>query len=153
MLILHLFTFDPAWVPSPEPANQSIFFDGKCGLCHGFVRFVLKEDRSPRPFSFAPLQGDFATRAIKDDIRRELPDSVVVLDEQNGVLVRSAAVIYVMKRLGGIWFLGAILISLVPRTMRDFGYVAVASVRRKVFGTTKAFCPLVPSHLRARLQD
>lgn len=152
MLILHLFTFDPAWVPSPEPKNQPIFFDGKCSLCHGFVRFVLKEDRSARPFSFAPLQGDFARHAIADDIRSELPDSVVVLDDKNGVLVQSAAVIYVMKRLGGLWFLAALLISLVPRALRDFGYQAVASLRRKIFGTTKEFCPLVPSHLRARMK-
>jgi len=152
MLILHLFTFDPSWVPSPEPANQSIFFDGKCGLCHGFVRFALKEDRSARPFTFAPLQGDFVRRAIAKDIRRELPDSIVVLDGQNRVLVRSAAVIYVMKRLGGLWFLAALLMSLMPRALRDFGYLAVASLRRKIFGTTKEFCPLVPSHLRARMK-
>jgi predicted DCC family thiol-disulfide oxidoreductase YuxK len=70
----------------------------------------------------------------------------------NRVLVRSAAVIYVMKRLGGLWFLAALLMSLVPRALRDFGYLAVASLRRKIFGTTKEFCPLVPSHLRARMK-
>jgi len=53
MLILHFFTFDPAWIPSPRAQGQTIFFDGTCGLCHGFVRFVLREDRSAEPFSFA----------------------------------------------------------------------------------------------------
>lgn len=153
MLILHFFTFDPTWIPSPEPADQPIFFDGQCALCHGFVRFVLREDRSARPFFFAPLQGEFVRRAIAEDIRRRLPESVVVLDEKNNVLVRSAAVIYVMKRLGGIWFLAASLLSFLPRALRDFGYVAVASLRKKIFGTIKEMCPLVPPQLRARLRD
>jgi predicted DCC family thiol-disulfide oxidoreductase YuxK len=153
MLILHLFTFDPSWIPSLQPANQPIFFDGQCALCHGFVRFVLKEDRSTRPFLFAPLQGDFVRGAIAEDVRGEVPDSLVVLDEKNNVFVRSAAVIYVMKRLGGIWFLAALLMSFLPRALLDFGYVAVASLRKMIFGATKEMCPLVPPQYRARLRN
>jgi len=153
MLILHLFTFDPSWIPSLQPANQPIFFDGRCALCHGFVRFVLKEDRSTRPFFFAPLQGDFVRGAIAEDVRGKLPDSLVVLDEKNNVFVRSAAVIYVMKRLGGIWFLAASLMSFLPRALLDFGYVAVASLRKMIFGATKEMCPLVPPQYRTRLRD
>ena len=152
MLILHLFTFDPAWIPSPEPGDQTVFFDGQCALCHDFVQFVLREDRSARPFSFSPLQGHLIRDTLPEDVRRKLPDSVVVLDKNN-VLVRSAAVIYVMKRLGGIWFLAASLLSFLPRALRDFGYVAVASLRKTMFGTTKETCPLVPADLRARLRD
>lgn len=153
MLILHLFTFDPTWIPSPKPAGEPIFFDGQCALCHGFVRFVLKEDRSARPFSFAPLQGDFVRRAVAEHIRRQLPDSVVVLDEKDNVLARSAAVIYVLKRLGGIWFVAAFLLSFLPVALRDFAYGAVASLRKRIFGTIKQMCPLVPPQLRARLRD
>jgi predicted DCC family thiol-disulfide oxidoreductase YuxK len=153
MLILHWFTFDPKWIRSPEPAGRPIFFDGQCALCHGFVRFVLKEDRSARPFFFAPLHGDFVRRAIAEDIRRQLPDSVVVLDEKNNVLARSGAVIYVMKRLGGIWFVAASLLSFLPLALRDFGYLAVASLRKRIFGTMQQICPVVPPQLRARLRD
>jgi len=68
-------------------------------------------------------------------------------------LTRSTAVIYVMKRLGGQWFLAAGLLSLVPRPLRDFGYAAVASVRKALFGTTQELCPLVPPQWRARFRD
>lgn len=153
MLMLHFFTFDPAWVPSPKPAGQPIFYDGHCGLCHGLVRFVLSEDQSARPFSFAPLQGEQIKRSIADDVRSQLPDSVVVVEENNNVLTRSTAVIYVMKRLGGLWLFGATLLSLVPRTLRDLAYDAVASVRKRIFGTTEEVCPLVPRPLRARFLD
>ena len=150
MLLLHFFTFDPAWIPSPKPAGQPIFYDGHCGLCHGLVRFVLSEDRSAHPFSFAPLQGEEIKRTIAESIRAKLPDSVVVVEENSNVLTRSAAVIYVLKRLGGLWFLCATLLSLVPRALRDLAYDAIASVRKRVFGTTDDVCPLVPRPLRAR---
>ena len=153
MLILHLFTFDPAWLPGPRPAGQPIFFDGHCGLCHGFVQFALQEDHSPQPFSFAPLQGDFVRRTVPDDVRAGLPDCVVVLDVKNRILTRSAAVIFVMKRLGGLWVPAAFLLSLVPRPLRDFGYDSIASVRKKIFGTTENLCPLVPLPWRGRFKD
>ena len=153
MLMLHFFTFDPAWIPSPKPAGQPIFYDGHCGLCHGLVRFVLSEDQSAHPFSFAPLQGEEIRRSIADDVRTGLPDSVVVVEENKNVLTRSAAVIYVLKRLGGLWFFSATLLSLVPRELRDVAYDAIASVRKRIFGTTEAVCPLVPRPLRARFLD
>jgi predicted DCC family thiol-disulfide oxidoreductase YuxK len=150
MLLLHFFTFDPAWIPSPKPAGQPIFYDGHCGLCHGLVRFVLSEDQSAHPFSFAPLQGEEIKRAMAETVRAKLPDSVVVVEENKNVLTRSAAVIYVLKRLGGLWFLCATLLSFVPRALRDTTYDAIAAVRKRIFGTTDDICPLVPRPLRAR---
>lgn len=151
MFILHFFTFDPAWVRSPQPAGQTIFFDGHCGLCHWFVRFVLQEDRSAQPFAFAPLQGEFVRNSVPENVRATLPDSVVVMTKENRILTRSTAVIYVMKRLGGLWFVMAGLLSLVPRGLRDFGYDAVARVRAKIAGTSKDLCPIVGEPWRARL--
>jgi predicted DCC family thiol-disulfide oxidoreductase YuxK len=153
MLIVHFFIFDPAWIRSPLPAGEHIFFDGHCGLCHGFVRFVLREDQSERPFSFAPLQGEFIRQRIPEHIRVRLPDSVVLMDEKNKILSHSAAVIYVMKRLGGIWFIGATLLSLVPRALRDFGYATCASLRKALSGASPELCPLVPAQWRPRLRD
>ena len=85
---------------------------------------------------------------VPEHIRAQLPDSVVVMGEKNNILVRSAAVIYVMKRLGGMWFLAASLLSLVPQALRDLGYVMGASVRKAILGTTQELCPLVPTQWR-----
>jgi len=150
MLILHFFTFDPAWVPSRQPAGQTVFYDGHCGLCHWFVRFVLEEDRSAQPCSFAPLQGEFARRSLPEHVRVNLPESVVVLDEKNSVLTRSTAVIYVMKRLGGFWFLAAGALTLIPRRLRDLGYNAVSSMRNRIAGTRQNLCPIVGEPWSAR---
>jgi predicted DCC family thiol-disulfide oxidoreductase YuxK len=58
-----------------------------------------------------------------------------------------------MKRLGGIWFLSASLLSFLPRALRDFAYEAIASLRKTIFGTAKETCPLVRADLRTRLRD
>lgn len=150
MFILHFFTFDPAWIPCPRAQRQTIFFDGTCGLCHGFVRFILREDRSAQPFSFAPLQGESLRSALPEEVRVKLPDSVVVIDDKKSILVRSNAVIYVMKRLGGLWFVIAMLFSLIPRALRDTGYMVVASLRKRIFGTSESICPIVGEPWRAR---
>ncbi|HEY8944686.1 MAG TPA: hypothetical protein VIM73_10510, partial [Polyangiaceae bacterium] len=55
MLLFHLFTFDPAWVPRRgKPAPERVYYDGQCGLCHGAVRLLLAEDRDGSAFRFSP---------------------------------------------------------------------------------------------------
>src|SRR6266851_5695246 len=126
-----------SWLSSPKPAGECIFYDGYCALCHGIVRFVLKRDQSRQPFCFAPLQGNLAQRTLPEQTRANLPDSVAVLDTDKNVLVRSDAVIYILKRLGGVWFVAAVLFRLLPRGLRDLAYKAVAATRKRIFGTTQ----------------
>ena len=38
-------------------APETIFYDGGCGLCHRFVRFVIKRDPDGTLFRYAPLEG------------------------------------------------------------------------------------------------
>ena len=153
MLVVHLFLFDPDWIRSPRPANEAILFDGDCGLCHSFVRLVLQEDGSAQPFCFAPLHGNFPQVKISDEVRRTLPDSVVVLDAGDNLLTRSAAIIYVMKRLGGLWYAAAMTLEFVPKRLRDLGYTFVAAARRFTRIPATDSCPLIPFELRARFRD
>lgn len=129
-----------------------ILFDGTCALCHGTVTFVLKRDRSPRPFHFAPLQGEYVKKILPEDVRGRLPDSVVVLDAQGRLRIESAAVIYILRRLGGWWGFVAKVLWLVPRPLRDLGYRMVASVRKKIFGTKDDLCPVIPAEWRGRFE-
>ena len=73
MIMIHFFTFDPAWIPAkPAAGTDILFYDGSCGLCHRAVRFILAEDRSGTAFRFAPLGGEtFAS----DDSANEKPRS------------------------------------------------------------------------------
>jgi predicted DCC family thiol-disulfide oxidoreductase YuxK len=117
------------------------------------VRLVLQEDGSAQPFCFAPLHGDFSRAKIPDGICRTLPASVVVLDAQNILLTRSAAIIYVMKRLGGLWYATAMVLEFVPKAFRDLGYAFIAAARRFTRVPATDSCPLIRFELRARFRD
>jgi predicted DCC family thiol-disulfide oxidoreductase YuxK len=145
-----LFLFDPAWLPPRRPVRREmIWFDGTCGLCHRSVRFVLAEDRAGL-FAFSPLQGDAIRAELSDAQRAGLPDSVVVEDAERNLLIKSTGVAHVAASLGGWWRIGATLLRLVPRPLRDLGYDAVASVRRRLFAQPPDSCPIVPPRLRER---
>jgi predicted DCC family thiol-disulfide oxidoreductase YuxK len=152
LAVLLLFLFEPGWVaPVRRAGPVRVFYDGTCGLCHGFVRFVLAEDRAGS-MRFAPLQGPTFEREVPAERRAGLPDSVVVVDDSGRVLVRSEGVLYVLATLGGWWRVAASASSLVPRGLRDLAYDGIARIRKRVFGTTKDACPLMPREFGARFE-
>ena len=151
MLLLHLFTFDPAWIPKRQAAGpDTLFYDGHCALCHGAVRFVLAEDRSPDGVRFAPLQGESFKEQLPEAKRTLLQGSLVVLTADGGVLARSAAVVYLLARMGGLWRILAGIARVVPTPIRDAAYDGVAKIRYRLFGTRTDACPIVPAASRSR---
>jgi predicted DCC family thiol-disulfide oxidoreductase YuxK len=151
MFLLHLFTFDPAWLRRAVPVRPAwIFYDGNCGLCHGWVRFVLAEDSGGITFRISSLQGELFARQFPAEKRASLPDSLVVLTEDEKLLARSAAVLHVLRRLGGFWrIVGAILV-VIPRSILDWSYDRVAGARKQLFGTRENLCPVISPELRRR---
>jgi predicted DCC family thiol-disulfide oxidoreductase YuxK len=117
---------------------DTIFYDGHCGLCHRLVRFVLAVDRKG-VFRFAPL-----------DVRASLPQSIVVRTAEGELLTRWAAILYILRRLGGIWRLLGGTLDLLPRSFLDGCYDRVARVRKHLFREPEKVCPRVPPHLRSR---
>jgi predicted DCC family thiol-disulfide oxidoreductase YuxK len=114
-----------------------IFYDGVCGLCQGYIRFLIRWDRAGDKFRYASLQGTTFEALIPPDRRRSLPDSLVVLTNDGRLLIRFVA--------------GAI--SAIPRPIRDAVYNFVARIRYRVFGKRKNVCPVTPPDLRARFDD
>jgi predicted DCC family thiol-disulfide oxidoreductase YuxK len=151
MVMLHLFTFDPAWVtPRRAATTETLFYDGRCGLCHRAVRFVLAEDRGGEAFRVAPLGGETFQKTVPESRREGLPDSVVVQAADGTLLTRSAAVLHILHRLGGAWRVLAVVGSLVPAFLRDGAYNGLARVRRRIFAAPAETCPLLPKQLRDR---
>lgn len=151
MVMLHLFTFDPGWVrPLRAGVTEMIFYDGNCGLCHRAIRFVLAEDRTGKAFRFAPLDSDSFRAAVPEEVRAGLPNSVIVRDARGNLLSRSAGVIHVMRRLGGVWRLLAAVMSVIPSGLRDIVYDFIAGIRYRLFSAPKEACPIMPKHLRER---
>ena len=118
-----------------------VVFDGVCALCNGWVRFLLRRDR----------RAGFRFAAMQDAVGRELlrahgldPDDPVSFLLVDGAAAwhDSAAVIEVLRRLGGRWRLATGL-RLIPRRLRDAGYRALARSRYRVFGR-RAICMVPP---------
>src|ERR1041385_3652930 len=114
-----------------------LLYDGSCGFCARSVQFVLRHESRRRTLRFAALDS-----AIGLDVRARHPsiegvDSVVwvgsdsvAADEE--VLVRSAAVLRVLKYLGGVWQTLALLAEIVPRSLADAVYDFIARHRHKL---------------------
>ena len=150
LLPVQLLAASPAWIP-PRGAGQAwVYYDGFCGLCHRSVRFLLAEDPQGARFRFAPLQGSRFEQAIPPDVRRGLPDSLVWQDHDGTWATRSSGIVRIGQSLGGCWRVGATLLALVPRPLRDSAYATIAAVRHRLFRRPEASCPILPPHLLPR---
>lgn len=129
--------------------TERVFYDGHCGLCHFSVRFVLLRDQVGH-FRFAPLDSEIFRAAVPEAARAGLPDSVIVQTASGELLVRSTAIIYLAKRLGGIWQILGTMAELIPVSWRDRLYDWIAGIRHHLFAPPAAACPLIPPHLRDR---
>lgn len=121
---------DPA--ASLPPDRAVVFFDGVCGLCNSTVDFLFSHDRRQR-LACAPLQGTTAELLLPTATRQELNTLVLRLPDGRQH-VRSAAVVRILWRLGGVWKTAAAGLWLIPRPLRDLGYRLVAKSRYRLFG-------------------
>lgn len=122
-----------------------IFFDGVCGLCNGFVDFVLKIDKK-NEFLFSPLQSDYAKTHLPEEYTKDLKSVVYYHDGK--IISRSKAVIKILSEIGGLWKI-AVVGNILPEKLRDSAYDMVAQNRYKIFGR-KETCRLPTPEERSR---
>jgi predicted DCC family thiol-disulfide oxidoreductase YuxK len=123
-----------------------VFYDGTCGLCHGFVQFMVRHDHAGT-MRFAPLQGDTAAREIPAYLGSDL-GSVIYRDGNGAVFSQSTAALRALAQLGGPWRLATLLLF-VPHGLRDLVYRFVARHRYRWFGTVDR-CALPSPAVRQR---
>ena len=133
-----------------------VFYDGVCALCNGVVTFLLKRDRAGI-FRFAPLQSEVARQLlIPRGIDPGALDSIVVVTgwqtAEQRILVRSAGVLHTMQQLGGIWGVFAAAAQILPRSLTDVIYGAVARTRYALFGKLDV-CPIPRPQWRDRFLE
>lgn len=124
-----------------------MLFDGVCNVCNASVQFVLKHERAPE-IQFASLQSDrgrelVAKHGLDGDI------STVVWIEGDRVHTRSSAIVASLKRMRGAWPVLAWLLWVVPKPLRDLGYILFAKNRYRLFGKRDE-CMVPTPELRAR---
>lgn len=140
MLMIHLFTFDPKWLPARKPARARnhvrLLFDDQCLMCNRFLDFLAREDKATL-LRFEPLPADHPRLSM-----------LVIRDEKT--YQRSDAVLVLLDSLGGHWRALTFAGRLLPRPLRDFAYILVARNRHR-FGRTTS-CALPSAHVRSRLR-
>lgn len=130
-------------------------YDGVCGLCNWMVQFILRHDPK-ETFRFAPLQSVFARNVLDGHGANaaSLDTVYIVLNggENESLLARSDAVMFVLRELGGLWRLASWFLRCLPRGIRDWLYSLVARNRYRLFGRYEA-CPVADERDRARFLD
>ncbi len=135
---------DPT-VPAFADDRPIIIFDGKCVLCSGFVRFVLRHDRAGR-FRFIAAQSALGTALYRHYGLNPVDYETNLLLEDGRVLVKSTGSIQMLRHLGLPWSLVAAA-RLLPLKVRDALYDFVARHRLQWFGAREV-C-LVPDAVNA----
>ncbi len=115
------------------PAPWLILFDGVCGWCTGWVRFLIKHDSHKR-FQFAPLQSPLGQHLLATYNLPQDNFSTFVVITPDGHFTKSTAVLHIMHHLGGLWRMLYIFI-LIPKSLRDRGYDLIAQYRYRLRGT------------------
>ncbi len=136
--------------------NPIILYDGVCALCNWFVVSVLKHDARDR-FRFASLQSGFAAKVLRRHgfNPQDLDTVYLIMDHgqpTERLVARSDAAVAVWKELGGVWRSVAILLELLPRPLRNWGYNLIARSRYRIFGKYDS-CPLPDPKYRHRFLD
>jgi predicted DCC family thiol-disulfide oxidoreductase YuxK len=129
-----------------DTCDPVVFYDGSCGLCHGFVQFMVRHDHAGA-IRFAALQGDTAAREIPAYLGSDFA-SVIYRDEHGATYSHSTAALRAIARLGGSWRVARLLLF-VPHGLRDIVYRYVARHRYGWFGTVDS-CALPSPAVRQR---
>lgn len=127
-----------------------VLFDGVCNLCNGFVRFVVRRDRQGR-VRFASLQSDAAAALLRGSAVDPAALASIVLVDDEGIHLKSDAVLRVAAALDGAWPAMAAF-RIVPRPVRDAVYDLVARNRYRWFGRRDE-CMVPTPELRRRFLD
>jgi predicted DCC family thiol-disulfide oxidoreductase YuxK len=137
-------------------ASTVVFYDGVCGLCDRFIRFLIRHDPNRR-ILFAPLQGTLARTVLVPRGLNPLDlDTMYAVADWKGpsehVLARSRALLHAVRQLGGIWPWLARVGLLVPQPIADALYRTIGRFRYRVFGQRET-CPIPPVEWRDRFLD
>ena len=135
--------------PDTEPPDSVVFFDGVCGLCNHTINLLLNLDRKHR-LRFAPLQGTTAQNCVPAEARTEMKSFVFSRDGH--LYYRSAALVRILIRLGGIYAVLGSILWIIPGPLRDIAYRVVSACRYRVFGKHDS-CRLPTPAERAKFLD
>jgi predicted DCC family thiol-disulfide oxidoreductase YuxK len=131
-----------------------LLYDATCGFCAESVQFVLRHERASHgTLRFASLQGATGAEICARHPELAGVDSMIWYEPATDVaLVKSRAVLRVLRYLGGVWSPLGVLGAFVPRPIRDAAYDLVARHRHALARGAPA-CVIPSPEQRHRFVD
>jgi predicted DCC family thiol-disulfide oxidoreductase YuxK len=126
---------DPAVPPFPDD-RPIVIFDGKCVLCSGFARFILRFDRHAR-FRLMAAQTALGAALYRHFDLDPVNYETNILLADGEAWFKSEASIRIFEMLGFPWSLIAVFRLLPPRP-RDRLYQVIARNRLSWFGVRES---------------
>ena len=128
-----------------ELKHEIIIYDGVCVLCNFFIRWILKKDQNFN-FKVTNLQSNF-TKTNYIEVTKV--DSVAVILKDGGILQKSKAVAYILKKIKRLLLIRLLLIFF-PSFLSNFIYDLIAKSRYLLFGKYSS-CPVLVGDLKSRI--
>lgn len=128
-----------------ELKHEIIIYDGVCVLCNFFIRWILKKDQNFN-FKVTNLQSNF-TKTNYIEVTKV--DSVAVILKDGGILQKSKAVAYILKKIKRLLLIRLLLIVF-PSFLSNFIYDLIAKSRYLLFGKYSS-CPVLVGDLKSRI--
>jgi predicted DCC family thiol-disulfide oxidoreductase YuxK len=134
-----------------------VIFDGQCGLCNRSVRWFLRRDRQDRlrfVASDSPkVVGLLGRHGLDPNVATGNSGTILVAQSidtpAERLLLRSNAVLAILRQLPAPWPAFAACFRLIPRPLRDLGYRLIARWRYRIWGHLDS-CPIPTAEERAR---
>lgn len=125
-----------------------MMFDGVCNLCNGALQFMLRVEKHDA-LKFCTLQSDTAARLL-EHLKAPVDLSTVIYVVDGRVYTHSTAISLLLRHHAKpVFALSGLLLAVIPKPLRDFGYRVVARNRYKWFGH-KESCLMPTPALKAR---
>lgn len=137
-----------------DMSRSVIVFDGECGLCNGFVAWLIVRDRRGA-YAVTGSAGELGAAALAaGGVHEAMAQSTIVVVTPGGkALTHSTAVLRILSGLPIPWSLARVGFA-VPRGLRDRIYRTIANRRGRLNAADPA-CGIPPAGLvdlwRARL--
>jgi predicted DCC family thiol-disulfide oxidoreductase YuxK len=118
----------------PRAGPTIVFFDGQCGLCNKFVRFVIKYN-SARDLRYCWLQSDIADGLLsKKGVVVDM--SSIILMDNDKVFFEAEAFLKIVSKLDYPARLFSIL-GIFPQFVANFVYRLISRRRYGIFGKSE----------------
>lgn len=128
--------------------HSIILFDGVCNLCNASVRFLIKMDRNSK-LKFCSQQSEIGKEILNNINCNQDQLSTIIFVQGDNYFLKSRAIMAILKRLGGAFYVLYLFLYIIPNPILDFFYDIIAKNRYKIFGKSET-CILPPDKWKDR---